>query len=81
MSASDLIATGTAACVRKFLDELKPEQSFFIEDVKRADIEFFRTAVKRAGGKMIIKQTRRDVVTQRPGCRVWRIEGSYDKEL
>lgn len=69
------------ALVKKFLNEVPLGKSFFIEGVTRSGIEFFRTAVKRAGGRMIIKQTRKDIKTQRPGCRVWRLEGSYDKEL
>lgn len=53
-------------------------QSFFVPDVKRADMEFLRRPVVRAGCGIRIAQVAEDEIYFQPGVRIWREEGEYD---
>lgn len=56
-----------------------PGQSFFIPDVKRADMEFLRRPLVRAGVGVRIAQVEEDEIYFQPGVRIWREVGEYDE--
>lgn len=61
------------------MKRMLPGQSFFVPDVKRADMEFLRRPVVRAGVGIRIAQVEEDEIYFQPGVRVWREEGEYDE--
>lgn len=61
------------------MKRMLPGQSFFVPDVKRADMEFLRRPVVKAGVGIRIAQVEEDEIYFQPGVRVWREEGEYDE--
>jgi hypothetical protein len=61
------------------LKRMMPGQSFFVPDVTRADMEFLRRPVVKAGVGIRIAQVEEDEIYFQPGVRVWREEGEYDE--
>lgn len=66
-----------AGLVEKFLS-MRPGQSVFVPDATRADLEFLRAPVHRAGADIEIQTVECDVKHGTAGCRVWRRAGEYD---
>lgn len=54
-------------------------RSFFVPDVRRADLEYLRRPAITMGLGIRILQVALDEVYQQPGVRVWREEGEYDE--
>lgn len=67
-----------AGLVKQFL-AMRPGQSLFIEGVARAELEFLRAPVHRAGADIEIRWVEQDVKHGMAGCRVWRRAGEYDE--
>jgi len=61
------------------MKRMLPGQSFFVPDVKRADMEFLRRPVVKAGVGIRIAQVEEDEIYFQPGVRIWREEGEYDE--
>lgn len=61
------------------LKRMMPGQSFFVPGVTRADMEFLRRPVVKAGVGIRIAQVEEDEIYFQPGVRVWREEGEYDE--
>jgi hypothetical protein len=54
-------------------------QSFFVEGVKRAHLEFLRKPCVTAGVNLTIREVELDEIYQTAGVRVWREHGEYDE--
>lgn len=66
-----------AGLIKRFLS-MRPGQSLFVEGVTRADLEFLRAPIQRAGADIEIHTVKCDVKHGTAGCRVWRRAGEYD---
>lgn len=66
------------AFVAKF-QAMRIGESFFIPDVNRQDMEWFRRPALRAGLGVRMARVECDDIYQCPGVRVWREEGEYDE--
>lgn len=69
-----------AGLVKQFL-AMRPGQSVFIAGSTRADMEFLRAPIHRAGADIEIQTVERDVKHGTAGCRIWRRAGVYDEAL
>lgn len=63
--------------IKKF-ERMRIGQSFFVEGVKRTDMEFLRRPAQRLGLGIRIMHVESDEIYCVPGVRVWREEGEYD---
>ena len=66
------------AYVDKFV-RFKPGQSFFVQGITPADLDFLRKPFARAGVGVVIRRVERDEIYAVPGVRVWRLAGDYDE--
>lgn len=66
------------AYVDKFV-RFRPGQSFFVEGVEPADLDFLRKPFARAGVGVVIRRVERDEIYGVAGVRVWRQAGEYDE--
>lgn len=54
-------------------------ESFFVEGLHAADVEYLRKPFIRAGLGMLVRRVERDEIYKKAGVRVWRLAGEYDE--
>lgn len=57
---------------------MKPDESFFVQDGSRRDLEFLRKPVTALGGEIEIVEVLCDEIYQLKGVRCWRRTGLID---
>jgi hypothetical protein len=58
---------------------MRPGQSFFVQGVKKPDMDFIRKPLNNEGLAHTMREVECDEIYQQPGVRFWRLHGEFDE--